>query len=66
MLRKKPESRLVRSVMPNASEPETQEATERWFRFLNAICDIAQREERLPDSQDPEPDGIVEGQTNGV
>ena len=49
---KKPESQLVRLVMPGASEAEIEEATRRWFGFLQTIDSIVtEREQAMRDSQ---------------
>jgi hypothetical protein len=33
--------------MPNASETELQEATERWFEFLNTLYEIVLEREHM-------------------
>lgn len=42
---RKLESKFVRHVMPDVTEEEIQEATERWFRFLNVLADIVEKSE---------------------
>ena len=61
MVWKNTESRLVRHVMPNASEEEIQEATAHWFGFLNTLCRIVlEREQVVGDSLPLGPDDNVE------
>ena len=49
---KKPESQLVRLVMPDAADAEIEEATRRWFGFLQTIDSIVtEREQAERDSQ---------------
>jgi hypothetical protein len=56
---KKRESELVRLVMPDATPAEIEAATERWFRFLEILNDIAQEraakreEEQRANAQPP-------------
>jgi hypothetical protein len=38
-------SRFVRRVMPNATESEIEEATQRWFGFLQTLDRIVRRRE---------------------
>lgn len=45
------ESELVRLVMADASEAEIQEATARWFTFLQILNEIAEERRRASDSQ---------------
>jgi hypothetical protein len=41
MMPKKPESKLVRLVMTDATEAEIEEATRGWFSFLQILNQIA-------------------------
>jgi hypothetical protein len=47
MTRRKLESRLVHYVMPEASETEIQQASERWFKFLNTLYEIVLEDEEV-------------------
>ena len=42
-MQKKLESRFVRRVMPDATEIEIEEATQRWFGFLQTLDLIVRR-----------------------
>ena len=54
-------SELVQLVMPNATEAEIEEATRRWFGFLDTINSIVvERERARQDSLKPLPDATVE------
>jgi hypothetical protein len=47
----KPVSRLVRRVMLDAADAEIEEATRRWFGFLDTLYDIVlEREQQERDS----------------
>lgn len=67
MIRKKLESRLVRHVMPQASEAEIEQASERWFEFLSTLYEIVLGHEQLQhDSLGIAIDDIVQEQANDV
>jgi hypothetical protein len=60
MIWKNTESRLVRDVMPDASEEEIQEATGHWFGFLNTLYRIVlEREQVVRDSHPSDVDDNV-------
>lgn len=53
MEQKKSESKLVRLVMPDATEAEIAEATRRWFSFLQTLNQIViEAEQAAHDSPD--------------
>ncbi len=61
MSERKPESELVRLVMPEASDQERDEATWRWFTFIQVLNRIVRRSEReAQDSLEMRVDGKVE------
>ena len=41
----KPESKLVKLVMPNATPAEIEDATRRWFSFLRTLNRIVEERE---------------------
>lgn len=52
-VKQKFESQLVKLVMPDATEAEIEEATQRWFGFLQVLNRIATEQEKAPhDSRD--------------
>jgi len=56
--RREIESRFVRRIMPNATQSEIEEATQRWFGFLQALNRIVRRREmEARDSSDWSEDG---------
>lgn len=56
----KPESKLVRLLMPDASVAEIEEATQRWFSFLETLNEIViERERRAADSSESARDDRV-------
>ncbi len=54
MTEKKLESHLVRRLMPNASPEEIDDATRRWFAYLQLLdALITEREQQDRDSRTP-------------
>ena len=54
MAKGKLESHLVNRLMPGATEAEIEDATRRWFGFLNTLYEIVlEREQQQADSHDP-------------
>ena len=57
----KPESQLVRLVMPDATDAQIEEATRRWFGFLQTIDSIVtEREQAERDSRESHGDDSFE------
>jgi len=67
MTGKEPESRLVRHVLPDATDAEIREATEHWFGFLNTLYDIVvAREQKERDSYSASTDDNIKNPQNAV
>ena len=58
MAKEKLESYLVKRLMQDATEEEIEEATRRWFGFLNTLYEIVleRHQQRQRDSQDSRED----------